>query len=84
MPRRGKFVASQRVGDDEWWVAFSRVTAERTWEFEAYTHEQGPSGMANLFWSASEQRFTSRSRLDVPIAIVEKTVAWIAHVEVDR
>ena len=79
MLRSGQRVAWQRVGEDEWRVAFGNV-ADGIWQFEAYRTSEGPSGTPNMFWSEARRRFMAPSRLDVPSTILEQTVAWIIHV----
>jgi hypothetical protein len=80
MLRSGQRVASQRVGSDEWRIAFGSIAGEHIWQFEAYKTGEKPSGKPNVFWSERRQRFMAPSRLDVPPTLLERTVAWIAHV----
>jgi hypothetical protein len=44
MLRPGQQVVSQRVGRDEWRVAFGSIAAQHVWQFEAYKTEKKPEG----------------------------------------
>jgi hypothetical protein len=83
MALRKTQIASGRIGTDEWRIEFVRV-AGGIWELEAYKTGEAPAGKPNLFWSQLRRRFAADTRLDVPGAMLERTVAWIQCVAEQR